>query len=179
MALSARCSPAGRLTLRRRLPEFQIDAARASLGQSVVHIRGRNVFHDVADEIFSGINAACLESGHGAVCGCELRDAQGHQDRHPATVLRRGSHNSGTLLRHPTTPDEADGHGCDSAESDALKQTRARLALEDGWNFHHIAFREGLTRYRRVPVSLMKLIVLCRVLLSSGPGGGVSEGRRV
>ena len=176
MTLSAPCKPAGRLTLRRRLCELQIDAARASLGQSVIHIRGRNVFHDLADEIFPDINAACLESGHGAVCGCELRDAQGHQDRHPATVLRGSSHNSGTLLSHPAAPDEADGHGCDSAEGDALKQTRARLALENGWNFHHIAFREGLTRYRRLPVSL---IVLCCVLLSSGPGGGVSEGRRV
>ena len=77
MALSARCSPAGRLTLRRRLPEFQIDAARASLGQSVVHIRGRNVFYDVADEIFSGINAACLESGCRPECGWDSwRDLQ-------------------------------------------------------------------------------------------------------
>lgn len=78
MTLRARIATARALTLRRRLCEFQIDAARASLSLGVVHIRGRNVFHDVADEVFSGINAACLESGHGAVRGCELRDAQGH-----------------------------------------------------------------------------------------------------
>jgi len=77
MALSARCSPAGRLTLRRRLCELQIDAARASFGQSVIHIRGRNVFHDL-DQIFPDINAACLESGHRTFRGCELRDAQGY-----------------------------------------------------------------------------------------------------
>ena len=77
MILGAPCNPAGRLTLSRRLCEFLIDAARASLGQGVVHLRGRNAFHDVADEVFSGVDAACLEPGHGAVRGCELRDAQG------------------------------------------------------------------------------------------------------